>query len=555
MNASSSSDRGAALFTVCVFIAVAALLLAGLAARATQQAHQIDHYRAFEDCMPSLDAAIARSIFDLESGGNGWIGLGNWSPSSTKGKLDLPTFNDPVEPMSLSGTPSVEYMAFAKDWASDGFDNNGDGATDDGRESGVYTIYAFAKARGVRRAAQVVVQGSDINVWRNALFAGDGNKNGLVTGNVTVAGSVHLLGDELLDGAVAISLTGSGEIKNNYGGMPAAFTKRIPGLEYEEHDGEKVQTLGAKLRVKRGRVGISGGATIGTKNVGNNKVKETLDATFVADGWTGTSVASDGDRGDPKNVFSDNGWDAPYDMGDGLKFPLLSDPYHEMASGETFIDSSTGKAYSTFDYWKAALTPEIYKGDMTITTEKDFYWNAQRPSESFEEAANRKPGEDYIYFNAKTNIMEVSGQIMIDGDLYLGKEKKQDKTLYFTGRAAILVNGNVDIDTNLYSQNADGSQSGSFPVANCLGIMAGKDIVVGRTANQYVMGAFYAQGKFESLKKTHIAGSVVANYFDFGKSSPLIYEVPTLADNLPEGMLGVSNGSSLTQLAWREIGA
>ena len=372
---------------------------------------------------------------------------------------------------------------------------------------------------------------------------------------MTIAGSVHLLGDDLLDGSTAISLSGSSNIKNNYTGIHSSFSKRIPALEATTHNGEKVQTLNAKLRVKRGRVGLFGKAQVGSTDVSKNKVKETVDATFVADGWSGTSVASDGNRGDPKSVFSDNGWDASYDMGSKLKFPLLTDTYHEVSTGTTYLDSSTGEKYSTTDYWTQVLTPKMYKGDMTITTNKDFYWNAQRPNDPYGKANSRSPDEDYILFNAKTNVMEVSGQVMIDGDLFLRQNKSKDQTIYFTGRAAILVAGNVDIDANLYSINADGSLTSSFPNANFLGIMAGGDLAVGRTAQQYIMGAFYAQGTFKSGKKTFIAGSVAANYFDFGKKVPAIYEVPARAEHLPMGLIGTAAGNSLTQVAWRELGS
>ena len=55
-----------------------------------------------------------------------------------------------------------------------------------------------------------------------------------------------------------------------------------------------------------------------------NTIKETMDGCFVNEGWTGTSVTADGDRGDPTAVFSDNGWDATYDL--GLSLIHISEP-------------------------------------------------------------------------------------------------------------------------------------------------------------------------------------------------------------------------------------
>ena len=59
----------------------------------------------------------------------------------------------------------------------------------------------------------------DVNVWRNALFAGTGQAGGLISGNVSVHGSVHLLGDDLLEGVEALEaldMGGTSLIHNNY---------------------------------------------------------------------------------------------------------------------------------------------------------------------------------------------------------------------------------------------------------------------------------------------------------------------------------------------------
>ena len=53
------------------------------------------------------------------------------------------------------------------------------------------------------------------------------------------------------------------------------------------------------------------------------------------------------------------------------------------------------------------------------------------------------------------------------------------------------------------------------------------------------MGAFYAQGRLTSMKQTVVTGTFVSNYFDMGINVPEIYQVPTMADNLPLGMIGM----------------
>jgi len=80
----------------------------------------------------------------------------------------------------------------------------------------------------------------------------------------------------------------------------------------------------AELRVKRGIVGLSGAATAGQLDTSGNDIKETIDGSFVTDGFGGNKAEA--------NVHSDNGWSNGYDMGDTVTFPSLSDMYE----GKTF---------------------------------------------------------------------------------------------------------------------------------------------------------------------------------------------------------------------------
>src|SRR5690606_19395135 len=121
---------------------------------------------------------------------------------------------------------------------------------------------------------------------------------------------------------------------------------------------------------------------------------------------------------------------------------------------------------------------------------------------------------------------------------------------------AILVYGDIVIDTNLVTCN-NGNKTdtaGSFPVNNILGLMASNNMTVGSTAQLDIMGAFYAQNKIVSAKQTNVMGTFVSNYFDMGTNVPNIFQVPSLADNLPLGMIGNYPILALQEVAWREIG-
>lgn len=547
-------QEGMALLAATLFIAVAVMILGALAMRVINQHNQVSQQSAFKDCFLGLESGFAESLVDIEQGGSGRIGLGTWTPSQV-GVVELPSFDDDtVSPLTLPNMPNVSYMAYALEWISDGIDNNGNGVVDDIGEDGYFTIYAFSRSGGIDRAAEIVVAGQDVNVWRNAIFAGTGQAGGLVNGNVSIHGSVHLLGDDLPEGAEAITaldLSGTSLIHNNYVGIPATLLARVPPLPQTQFNGETVSTLDAVLRVKNGLVSMSGNSEIGEPNVAGNTIKETLDGTRVNDGWTGTSVIDDGGRGDPKNVFSDDGWDHTYDLGNKVNLPMLADDWRS-PTGETVLNPATGKNYTHEEYFHNVLTGTPYPGNLTIKANADFYYNATRPTDT--NIANRLPTDDYILFNATTNVMEINGQIEINGDLVITRGGGNDKTILYTGRGAILVQGNATLDTDLLSVNKNGTTANSFPVNNFFGIMVKQDLTVGSLSQLYLMGGFYAQNMVKSSKQTITMGTFVGNYFDMGTNVPDIYQVPELPNNLPLGMIGNYPILNLSQVSWRELG-
>ncbi|GMV93342.1 MAG: hypothetical protein AMXMBFR82_31200 [Candidatus Hydrogenedentota bacterium] len=545
-----------ALLIATIFVAIAILMLSALSVRVIQQNNQSLQYKLYNDAFTGLESALAESWVELETGQDGMVGLGVWSPPVGSTGRVLPTFDDSgVLPEMSSTQPTVQYMAYADDWSSNGEDDDGDGTIDDTGENFTYTVYAFSQNRGIQRNVEVVLKGFDVNVWRNAIFAGNGQAGGLINGNVSIHGSVHLLGSNVVNGNTvlsAIDLSGTSLIHNNYVGIPADLAARIPALDTVLFDGEMVQTLEAKLRVKNGLVGMSGNSEIGEPNISGNTIKETMDGTYVSDGWTGTSVNDDGGRGDPTNVWSDNGWDDSYDLGDKVPMPFLADDYRELGTGNTYINPSTLTNYTHGEYFEQVLAGTPYTGNMTIQANQNFYYNATRPSEV--NPAGRLGTDDYIYFDAATNRMEINGQIQVNGDLVITRGGGNDKSIDYTGRAALLVKGNVTLDTDLRSMNANGTTANSFPAANILGIMAEGNMTVGSLSQLTLMGAFYAQGTVQSSKQTTTIGTFVGSYFDMGTNVPEIYQVPSLADNLPLGMIGAYPILVFDQVAWREIG-
>lgn len=584
------NQQGIALLTALIIIVIAVLLLGALTMRIINQSRQVDQQLLFEQCFQGLEAALTESVGNLEAGGDGLIGLDNWEAPESEGQLVLPELDDDgVEPKSLGTLPGVRYIGYVQQWGNDGIDNLGDGTVDGANEQGMFAVYSIARSGSVLRRAEAIFQGVDVSVWNNAIFAGSGHADGTMRGNASIHGSVHILGDNVVAGGetmVLLDMTGASLIHNNYGvaqggGSPGpALSQRlldsVPPLPTASVNGETVETLNAVVRARRGLISLNGSAEIGRPEQAGNGVKDTMDAVYNQDGWTGNKVSDDGDRGDPSCVFSDNGWDEGYDLGEAMRMPALSDDwrwpgryncyelgYEYSPSGGATEPSDDGDNYRHDEFFSDVLSDgNAYNGDVALRAKNDFYLNLTRPGDT--NPANRvksdpatcTAGDDYLYYKASSKVLEINGQIEIDGDFEIVPGNgSSGRIVYYTGRAALLVRGDVILNTSLLSCN-DGNPNNyalSFPERNCLGIMAGGSLTLGTNAQLEYLGAFYAQGQISSAKQTVVMGTFVSNFFDMGNQVPDIYQVPALSTNLPLGMIGNWPVFVVDQLSWREL--
>jgi hypothetical protein len=401
-----------------------------------------------------------------------------------------------------------------------------------------------------------------------------GSTSNVIKGNVNIGGSVHILGDNLLAGGVAledaIDLSGNTLIQNNYGGLSDYLRYRVPNLPTVNVNGHMAETLRAKLRVKRGLVGMSGNSRIGLPYTGPNDEKQQVDGTYVTDGWSGKKTTSDGGRGIPTDVYSDNGWTALYDLGDRVPFPVLSDPWRDPDTGAKVYRSGNGQPYTQEEYFSEVLladpanpTDGIYTGNINLDLKSGtaFYWNANSNTKltgAAALAATPAATDDYIKFNPATATLKMNGQIKINGTLSFSGGGSAD-TIYYSGRCAFLTTGDVNLDVSLLTCNNGQLWNWyhSFPENNCLGIMTKTNLVLGggSGASQLdILGAFYAAGTITSMKQTDLMGTFVSTYFDMGGQVPNVYQVPDLATNLPLGMPGNYPILSMVQVSWREMG-
>ncbi len=562
-------QEGMAMIIALVFVVLSIALLSSLSVQVINQNLQQNRYSEYRDAFWGAVSAVQESKGSIEIGGDGQIGVVNWIPTyNSNNEPILPTFDDPnVTPRTLSTDPTVQYFAVVINWGNDNHDNNGDGIADDMNEQDMFTIYALARKNGTVRRLEVITASNDVNIWTNAIFAGNGQTGNVINGNVSIHGSVHILGNNLLPGNPAITaldLSGTALIHNNYVGVPGILQQRVPPLPTTFFDGETVETLNAKLRVKRGLVGLSGNSEVGEPHLRGNGWKETMDGTYVNDGWTGNQTIPNGGRGIPKNVYSDNGWDEVYDLGNRVNFPLFTDDWRE-PDGSKIMNPVTGTWYTFEEYFSQVLladpinpTDGVFSGNLVLNAKGNkIFWDATTGTYMNGSLPPSLPpsDHDYIWFDPTTNVLRINGQIRINGNLtFTGGGG--DRTIHYSGRAAILVYGDINIDSDLITCN-NGNPSNfinSFPVNNIIGLMSLNNMYIGNTSQCDIMGAFYAQNMVKVSKQTDIMGTIVGNYFDMGSQVPNIYQVPALARNLPYGMIGFYPIMSLQQVGWRELG-
>lgn len=557
----AANNEGMALILSLIFMVAMAIMVTGLVNRTWNQTNHVTLYEDFEETLSGMESGLSMAMVELNNNEDGRIGV-DVSFDITSGR---PNFgNQAVTPLTMSTMPGVEFYAVSYRWGTDGIDNNGDGTVDELAEEDYASIFAFARNAHTRlRAGEMTLAGGNVNIWNNAIFAGSGQAGNLINGNVSIFGSVHLLGENLGDGDVAVAaidLSGTSMIHNNYDGMPAHLRLRVPNPPTTIENGIPIETLNAKLRVKNGLVGLSGNSEVGQLHNSSNTFKELMDGVYVNDGWTGNAL--DG-NGDPTSVYSENGWDETYDLGGAVPYPTFADDGgvdHLQYYLETNADTTKG-------------LQEVYNGDLTISANQNFYWNATTGTEAVGQAigsgnmpaaASLNPDEYYVWFDANTDQLMINGRIPVDGDISFLRGSGNDKTMYYTGKGTFLAydadasgnGGDVTLTTNLLTKNADGTVANSYPGANLLGIQAEDDLILGDNSQLEVMGGFYAQDEIAMNKQTILLGTIVGNLFNLGTNVPDIYQVPELANQWASEMrmIGAGKINIFAPLSWRELG-
>lgn len=413
------------------------------------------------------------------------------------------------------------------------------------------------------RRLRLVITRTEENVspWNNVIFAGVGQAGKSINGNVVMRGSVHLLGegepytdvdgdghwdddepyiDSNLNGRydvgepytdidhdghrdarepftdlngngvydppltvtdLADDISGTADVGNNYNGMSASLQALIPSCPTVTFGGETVQSLSAKLRVKHGKVNISGSATVGDPNATGNAVKETMNGCFVNDGYGGTAGTG--------HVYSDNGFTKGYDLGDIVQFPDLVSP-------ETIDGVSYGNHMEYLQDTGLVVSGPLNLQPDVAYSASDAYGNS-------------------LLIDGHGN-MTIHGIIYVSGNINLNRGSGSGNgTFTYSGKGTLATTGTLSVHTNVLPVS-------NFPVTNAIGMIARHQLQLATGSGDsqlQMLGAFYAQEQIQSQKQNEIAGTFVSSYFSM-TNVPHMYQVPALATNLPPGMPGAT---------------
>lgn len=482
------------LLLIVVFIALGV----GLVGLSINEGLAVERQRRTYQAFHIAEAGMERAIYDLRQDFISDATTPSWADGNINGLAIGPdTANFYSIPYASTALGSGNYTVSLRNVAGSGEAVwiQSTGAVGDASQ----TIEVYAKI-------------INISIWDHAIFAGAGAAGAMINGNVNIRGSVHILGDGLDSSDYAVDLGGTAElIANNYVGLDAALAAKVPVLPTMTFNGEVVSTLNAELRVKRGIVGLSGAASVGETDVSGNTIKETVDGSYVTDGFGGSQGTN--------NVHSDNGWSNGYDLDDTVVFPSLQDPY---------------PGYSTY---------QSYLRDNALVISDSAQLNT---------LANITPNSSFSYSNANGAIsMDGNGNLAVSGVVYmdggnLGMRKEgSKKTITYTGSGSILATGDVQLNVHLVT-----SGNNSFPT-NILGIMTPNQIDFNE-ANIDVMGLFYAEDRVIVQKQTDMMGTIVSNYFDMGTNVPSIFQVPETINHLPPGMIGAQPAWFLRVVMWKK---
>lgn len=392
----------------------------------------------------------------------------------------------------------------------------------------------------------------NVSPWNNAAFADGGGGFAPITGNVITGGSIHLLGTGLASTATVFN-NQTGNCLNENTGMNSTLANKIAGGTSSD--------LNSKFRVKNGRSDLHlGSATIGSST---NDFKG-IYVTTGADGGGGVNadIIGGDNSGAGQNLYADKGAASPkaYDLGGAIQMPPVDTNYWTWINANSLDLTGTTVAAKTAGGVDSDPVLGLKGGDLELAAEytdpPDTYYLTlefyDAGATGFDDATNA------IRFTSSQDpnvpsVLEIKGVVKVKS---LTIKNDIDYVTYSVGGiegGTFYVTGSTGIGT-LVDGNILPAASASFPTADVLGVVSTLDITLGSGASQLLLaGIFYSTAKITSSKQTDLAGIIMCKTFDITSQVPSIWQVPTLAANLPPGVPDPDPVWVFTEKTWRDL--
>ena len=483
-------EKGIALVVALVFLTLLSLLgIAGIITSSTDTkiaGNTLSSTKALYIAEAGLARAEAELINDLNNDQN----IANSSFIATSGTIT-------ITPSSTAFYTVFSNISFGAGSYTIQFKNYG---TAPNYESAIVLVRSTGTGPNLSTITlERYLSAENISPWNNAIFAGGGGGAAPITGNVIIAGPIHLLGNGLA-ATDTVFVNQTGNCLNSNTGMNATLAAKIAGGTTSDLD--------AKFRVKNGRIDMT---------VGSGKIGESTSPFKGIYVTTGTDSGGDGvnddilggdNSGGGQNLYANEGATSAqaYDLGDyNIPMPTIDSDYMNNHS----LDFGGPLTLSTID----------------IPTQSGTFGGKNCS----------------ISFNATTKHLTIDGIIKVTS-LNISSD------ITYAGKGTIYVTETTNINADILPATA-----ASYPTTNVLGVVSTGNMALPSSSQKLLTGAYYSAGTITSSKQNELAGTIVCQNFNITLQVPKIWQVPSLAANLPPGMPGSGQNWVFTKKTWREI--
>jgi len=422
------NERGMVLVVALLFLTLLSVLGATGIMTSTTDMKIASANRSATKALYIAEGGMARAEAELINDLNNDQDLSNTSFNATTGTITItPSSTSFYTPTGFSNISFADgsYTIQLKNYPTNPQDDS--------------TIWARSIGTGPNSSTVTVeryLSAENISPWNNAIFS-DGGGAVPITGNVVIAGSIHILGDGLLATDTVFS-NQTGDCRNTNVGMDSDLADAI--------DGGTTSDLNAKFRIKNGRVDMSvGSADIGSSSSPFKGIYVTDGDDADADGVNDDIIGGD-NAGAGQNLYADEGATSSeaYDLGDyDITMPSIDTVWLDANSldltGTTEVDGwGTGLNNGTLE-----LTGKHKEGPTW------YYPNI-----------NQSDANGSIFFDSTTNVLTISGVVKVSSFTI-------SDDITYAGNGTIYTTGTTLIDGNVLPTAA-----ASYPTTNVFGVVS-----------------------------------------------------------------------------------